>query len=561
MYQRIQQYLSDLFKNLNATNTSFYILFYDDYTSRILNIFTIKQLRDYNIVDIKHINQLDPSDHIVDLTAIFYLSHTNVHFFVNHLNRYSKSVLFIHYTLNNIESFADQLSRGPTDNILLVFDSYTHYIAFDQFGISAPPIKQNCMQLLPNTLLLDKQLLTASVHTLTSLYMTMSTVPLIYSTNDPNCQFVASECNDLFMQWNQEYQHQKSIKSNNYYDQFQLFSGYGGIRPILLIVNRSMDVLPFLMHSWSYNVLIHDLFKLNQNQILLKQSLTSPSSNLPNTIDIDPLDIIWQNHANEPFPLVAEQIDKQLQHYKQKAQEVMAFAGVSNMNEVDMEQLTSTAQIKTVLTQLPELTQTKHILDNHMHIATSLLSKMQEIQLDKVFESEENLMKMGIQEVLQMLQNKETRSSDRIRLALLWYLMKKTNYEELQKGLTELGGTGLGCLEYLQNSQQQQQIKAVSGGSQSTDILGKFGSFGNKISENLNTAAFNTIITSVKNLMPFDTTSAVVKLTEQVINTLQGGQVPEELQEFDPLTGDNNVPFGGYVFPTGLPQVINNVLI
>eukprot|EP00835_Amoeboradix_gromovi_P002365 NODE_133_length_18153_cov_0.298050.p1 type:complete len:555 gc:universal NODE_133_length_18153_cov_0.298050:9005-10669(+) len=554
MYQLIQDYLSELFKNLNASNTSFYILFYDDYTSRVLNIFTIKQLRDYNIVDIKHINQLDPSDTVNDLTAIFYLSHVNVHFFVNHLNRYSKSVLFIHYTLNNIEAFADQLSRNPTDNIQLIFDTYTHYLAFDQFGISAPPIKQNPMQLLTNNLLLDKQLLTTSVHTLASLYMTMSTIPLIYTTNDPNCQYVSSELNDLFLQWNQEYQHQKSVSSNNFFDQFQLYSGYGGIRPILLIVNRSMDVLPFLMHSWSYNVLIYDLFKLSQNRI----TLPSTSTTAGQAIDIDPLDVIWKVHCNDPFPVVAEQIDKQLVQYKKKAQEVMAFAGVNatDINEVDLQQLNSTAQIKTVLTQLPELTQTKHVLDNHMNIATSLLSKMQEIQLDKVFESEENLMKLTINDIKTLLKNNTSsyRLTDKIRVALLWYLMKKTNYDDLHATLLELGGTGIGCLEYLESSRQQ--IKAAP-----EDLLGKFGGFGistigSKISENLNTAAFHSILNSVKNLMPFDTTSSIVKLTEQVLNTLQGGEVPNEIKVLDPLDGDNQVPFGGYVFPSGIPQVL-----
>ena len=550
MYLQAQNYLGNLFKHLNDTSISFYVLYYDDYTSRMLNIFTIKQLREFNIVDIKHINQLDRSDSIIDLTAIFYISHSNSNTFITHLNDFCKSVLFIHYTLTNSESFADQLSRSSTDNITLLYDTYTHYIVFDLYGMSCPPLKQNTMQLLNNQLLMDKQLLTSSIQSISSFYMTMGVIPLIYTIDNPNCQYIASECHDLFVQWNQEYAHLKSNKSTNFYDKFELYSGYGGQRPILLILNRSQDILSFLMHSWSYNVLVHDLLKLNQNQILLQQSLPTATA-IPATVDIDPLDQIWQQHSSNPFPVVAEEIDKQLQQYKVKAQEMMAFAGVSNINDVQLDQMSNTAHIKTILTQLPELTQQKHILDNHMHVATGLLNKMQTIQLDKVFEYEETIVKLTISDIVSLMDKQDIRLIDRVRIALLWYLMKKTNYEDIKKCLEKVN-CGVGCLDYLQTSEQhvKQQTPTVQ-----SDLLGKFGSLGNKLSENLNTAGFNSIINSVKNLMPFDTTSGIVKITEQVINSLQGGSLPENLIELDPLHQDNQVPFGGYVFPTGVPQV------
>jgi hypothetical protein len=65
-----------------------------------------------------------------------------------------------------------------------------------------------------------------------------------------------------------------------------------------------------LPHGWTYQALVSDSY------------------------DLDARDFFWAKNAANPFPQVAEDIDVELNKYKQDAAEITRSTGVSDVNDI-----------------------------------------------------------------------------------------------------------------------------------------------------------------------------------------------------------------------------------
>lgn len=52
------------------------------------------------------------------------------------------------------------------------------------------------------------------------------------------------------------------------------------------------------------------------------------------TYDLDSKDFFWSKNAQNPFPQVAEEIDIELNKYKQDASEITRSTGVSDVSDL-----------------------------------------------------------------------------------------------------------------------------------------------------------------------------------------------------------------------------------
>lgn len=78
-------------------------------------------------------------------------------------------------------------------------------------------------------------------------------------------------------------------------------------RPILILLDRSVDFSVMLHHPWTYQAMVQDMLKSNLNRLWFT---AVPSEKEPNPKEIiydleEDLDEFWAEHRNSQFPQMA----------------------------------------------------------------------------------------------------------------------------------------------------------------------------------------------------------------------------------------------------------------
>lgn len=221
-------------------------------------------------------------------------------------------------------------------------------------------------------------------------------------------------------------------------------------RPVLVIVDRNVDLIPMLSHSWTYQSLVHDVLKMRLNRITIETPIDEDNPAKGRTkkaYDLTSKDFFWSRNAGVPFPQVAEDIDTELTKYKDDANEITQKAGASSLEDLQTDNPnTSAHHLKAAITLLPELRERKAILDMHMNIATALLKGIKDRQLDNFFQIEEGITKQTKAMMLELLSDasKGNEPLDKLRLFIIWFLsteqeVSRTDMERFEEALTKAG--------------------------------------------------------------------------------------------------------------------------
>ena len=96
---------------------------------------------------------------------------------------------------------------------------------------------------------------------------------------------------------------------------------------MLLVLDRNVDLVPMMAHGWTYQALASDCLEMKLNRVVVQQ----PQKR---SYDLDSKDFFWAKHAADPFPNVADDIDAELNKYKEDAAEITRSTGVSDVNDI-----------------------------------------------------------------------------------------------------------------------------------------------------------------------------------------------------------------------------------
>lgn len=126
-------------------------------------------------------------------------------------------------------------------------------------------------------------------------------IPIIRAAKNTAAELVARRLDTRIHQW---------LASRPAFSADQAPSIASFQRPVLIILDRNIDLTVMINHSWTYQPLVHDLLNMSLNRVAFQlqedAEAGKPAKPATKNYDLDPaIDTFWQTNAASPFPTVA----------------------------------------------------------------------------------------------------------------------------------------------------------------------------------------------------------------------------------------------------------------
>jgi uncharacterized membrane protein YgcG len=242
--------------------------------------------------------------------------------------------------------------------------------------------------------------------------------------------------------------------------------GVAARRPLLVIVDRNIDVTVPLHHSWVYQGLVHDVVGVRANRVTLDVRDDDEGGSgavRTRTYDLEDADPFWRGTRHLPFPEVTSRADTALRSYREASEEIYRRTGASvnaDGSVVSTDSVGASGLASAVML-LPKLTERKRLLDMHMNLATALMRSIKDRELNEYFSIEEALMSGGRTEINELIERLGPGGggtpTDKLRLLIIYYATADratpADVAACESAARE-SGCDLAALEYLKKARQ-----------------------------------------------------------------------------------------------------------
>ncbi|KAI4477485.1 hypothetical protein M0804_012602 [Polistes exclamans] len=517
---------------------SWKILIYDRLGQDIISpLISVKELREQGIT--LHMQLHSDRDSIPEVPAIYFCAPTNEN--LGRIGQDLQNGLYDMYYLNFISPISRQkmedlasaaLLGGVVSNIHKVYDQYLNFITLEDdlfilrhqnsdiisyHAINRGEVKDSEIESVMEII----------VDCLFSVFVTMGTVPIIRCPRGNAAEMVAKMID-------------KKIRENVWDARNNLFEGetsghYSFQRPLLIVLDRNIDMATPLHHTWTYQALAHDVLEMALNRLVVEENIgKSPAGGTRSktrAYELDSRDRFWCQHKGSPFPRVAEAIQEELEQYRTYEEDVKKLKssmGIDNESEVALSMVsTNTARLTSAVNSLPQLLEMKRLIDMHTSIATGILNYIKSRRLDTYFELEEKIMSKQTldRSVFDTISEPDCGTpEDKLRLAIIYYIctnnMSDADYNKLEAAL-ETAGCDLSPLLYIKRLRSYTRIAEIQssyegGGTKTVSMFSKLMNQGSSF-----------VMEGVKNLVVKKHNLPVTKIVDELIESRISSQTEE----------------------------------
>ncbi|XP_008553766.1 protein sly1 homolog [Microplitis demolitor] len=515
------------------------ILIYDRVGQDIISpLISVKELRDLGIT--LHMQLHSDRDVIPEVPAIYFCAPTEEN--IGRIGQDFHNGVYDIYHLNFISPISRQkmedlasaaLLAGAVANIHKVFDQYLNFITLedDMFvlrhqnsdvisyhAINRGEIKDTEMESIMDTI----------VDSLFSVFVTLGTVPIIRCPRGNAAEMVAKKLD-------------KKLRENVWDTRNSLFQGevagtghFTFQRPLLIVLDRSVDMATPLHHTWTYQALAHDVLELALNRLVVEENVgRSPAGGARSKTrpcELNNTDRFWSQHKGSPFPRVAEAIQEELEQYRiceEEVKKLKSSMGIDGDMEIPGNMVANnTARLTTAINHLPQLLDMKRMIDMHTTIATGILNAIKSRRLDTFFEIEEKIMSKQTldRSIIDIINDPEAGTpEDKIRLFIIYYLCTNMSDVEFNKHEAALANAGcdLNPLMYIKRWRGYTKLSGIQssyegGGTKTVSMFSKLMNQGSSF-----------VMEGVKNLVVKKHNLPVTKIVDELVEMKQNSSTDD----------------------------------
>lgn len=527
------------------------ILLYDDEAKRILSpIVKVGELRRMGVTLNMPLKERRDMIQGVDAVYLITPSDENIKIILDDAVEGKYNQIHINFTTYTNDAYLSELAKKFVEHSICTIvssltDRYMHFISLSPRTFSLDLKSTFRLFYGDDTSDRGEEVIETVVDRLLSVIVTMGILPIIKTA------IIASPAFSVAERLNKRLH--DLVKSRNQLGITLSTKSYE--RPLMVILDRSIDIGSMIQHSWNYQPLLHDVFGINYNKV----SITTGSQKR-STFELDSRDRIYREIMSMPLSEVAMHISNSLEAYN------------SRLVQINKGDSTSTSGLVNAMNAIPQLTEQKRLLDMHTNIATALVDAVKERDLDRFYEFESDIDYMYDKNCLQrfeeLMNNEKAKPMDKYRALLLIALSKRSisegTLDEYERRIKESGAIKIESLKGLRNiiklkafsESLLKQMSSGDSGSVGSNITHKkeegptiSGITGREVSQshkrlaNYSTKIIDTgvsLFKGVRNLLPRKKSLCVANIVEGLINNSE--TVKNEFASFDPKLSEAKIP-------------------